>query len=231
MALYYLDEKGFARLWYQISEQFVRKENGKGIFSGDYADLTGAPTNVSYFFNDARYATEKDVADTYLTKLDASTTYVTLTSYNDKIAALEQSDKNNLTESRNYTDAKTASALTEANAYTDIAVANTLDSAKDYVNKSINSITKFDFKIVSVLPNTGVNGIIYLVPAAEDDNVVLENNDYSEYIWITDAAGNSKYELIGSTNMDLDGYLKDDDVEYLTNDEIDSIYNQVINEL
>ena len=47
MSSSYLNKEGLARLWYQISDQFVKKEAGKGLFSGNYADLTGAPTNVS----------------------------------------------------------------------------------------------------------------------------------------------------------------------------------------
>ena len=51
MSSSYLNKEGLARLWYQISDQFVKKEAGKGLFSGNYADLTGAPTNVSALCN------------------------------------------------------------------------------------------------------------------------------------------------------------------------------------
>ena len=98
MSSSYLNKEGLARLWYQISDQFVKKEAGKGLFSGNYADLTGAPTNVSAFNNDAGYAVATEVAETYLSKTDAATTYVTLAAYNEKVAALEKADTDNLAE-------------------------------------------------------------------------------------------------------------------------------------
>ena len=52
---------------------------------------------------------------------------------------------------------------------------------------------------------------------------MAEDNVYSEYLWITETDGNSKYELIGTTKMDLTGYLKEIDITYITNDEIDAI--------
>lgn len=223
MSSSYLNKQGLARLWYQISDQFVKKEAGKGLFSGNYADLTGAPTNVSAFANDAGYAIATEVADTYLTKTDAAATYVTLTAYNEKVAALEKADTDNLAEAKSYTDTQTAATLESAKTYADTVGSNTLDSAKSYVNDAVGAITGFDFQIVETLPDTGVKGTIYLVPAADGDNVEAKNNIYSEYLWITDTSGASKYEMIGSTKMDLTGYLKEIDITYITNDEIDAI--------
>lgn len=41
----------------------VDKENGKGLFSGSYTDLTDKPTNVSTFTNDAGYLTSHQSLD------------------------------------------------------------------------------------------------------------------------------------------------------------------------
>lgn len=223
MSSSYLNKEGLARLWYQISDQFVKKEAGKGLFSGNYADLTGAPTNVSAFNNDAGYAVATEVAETYLSKTDAATTYVTLTDYNEKVAALEKADTDNLAEAKSYTDTQTAATLESAKTYADGVGSTTLESAKTYVNDAVGAITGFDFQIVDSLPETGVKGTIYLVPAAPGDNVEAEDNVYSEYLWITETNGTSKYELIGTTKMDLTGYLKEVDITYITNDEIDAI--------
>ena len=223
MSSSYLNKEGLARLWFQISDQFVKKEAGKGLFSGNYADLTGAPTNVSAFANDAGYAVASEVAETYLTKADAATTYVTLTAYNEKVAALEKADTDNLAEAKSYTDTQTAATLESAKTYADGVGATTLESAKTYVNDAVGAITGFDFQIVDTLPETGTKGVIYLVPKVDGDNVDAQNNVYSEYLWITEKSGSSKYELIGSTKMDLTGYLKEVDITYITNDEIDAI--------
>jgi hypothetical protein len=220
----FLSKTGLAHFWGQISDQFVKKEDGKGLFSGSYTDLTNTPTNVSEFANDAGYAVAQDVADTYLTKDDASTTYVTLDAYNEKVAALEQADTDNLAAAKEYADTQDATNLTAAKEYADTQDATNLEAAKSYVDDAVGAITGFDFQIVEALPDEGVKGVIYLVPAEEGDNVDADDNVYSEYLWIkTSDDDTGKFELIGSTKMDLTGYLKEVDITYITNDEIDEI--------
>jgi hypothetical protein len=304
MSSQYLSKSGLTKLWSNISSQFVKKEDGKGLFSGAYADLTGAPTNVSSFTNDAGYAVASEVADTYLTKDDASTTYVTLENYNEKVAALEQADTDNLAAAKKYADdtfvtsvdyeakvkeleeagtdnldeakkyaddnfvkssdyatdkaalekadtdnlaaAKTyaddnfvkssdyatdkaalekadTDNLTAAKGYADTVSSTALSDAKSYVDDAVGAITGFDFQIVDALPAEGTKGVIYLVAAAEGDNVVADDNSYNEYIYITDSTGQSSFELIGTTKMDLTGYLKEVDIVAITDDEIDEI--------
>ena len=61
----------------------------------------------------------------------------------------------------------------------------------------------FDVIVVQELPESGEKGIIYLVPkdsAAPDI--------YDEYVWVTTT---STFELIGSTKVDLTGYVKNTD--------------------
>jgi hypothetical protein len=61
----------------------------------------------------------------------------------------------------------------------------------------------FDVIVVQELPESGEKGIIYLVPkdsAAPDV--------YDEYVWVTTT---STFELIGSTRVDLSGYVKNTD--------------------
>lgn len=181
----FLSEGGLRRLWELIANSFVAKEDGKGLFSGKYEDLTGVPTKLSDFEDDLL------LDETYLKIEDAANTYVTQEAYNAKVAALEKADTDNL------------------------------QAAKNYVDDAIGAITGFDFQIVDVLPEEGAKGIIYLVAIA-DGNVEADQNVYNEYIWIT-SDGEGKYELIGTTKMDLTGYLKEIDIEPITNDEIDAI--------
>lgn len=60
------------------------------------------------------------------------------------------------------------------------------------------ALPTFTYKVVTELPETGEENIIYLVPKAGEGNDV-----HDEYIWV-----NSTYELIGTTAVDLSGYLQ-----------------------
>ncbi len=73
-----------------------------------------------------------------------------------------------------------------------------LQLAKTYTNEQIAGIVQFDIKAVPVLPDTGVKGTIYLVPKTGSGNDV-----HNEYIWDETS---SKFELIGSTSVDLSDY-------------------------
>ena len=77
----------------------------------------------------------------------------------------------------------------------------------------IDGITGITFLVVQSLPATGVAGTIYLM-----SNGGSGQNVYDEYIWITST---SKYEKIGSTDVDLSNYISTSDV--ITNTQIDTI--------
>ena len=81
------------------------------------------------------------------------------------------------------------------------------------------------------LPQTGQNGVIYLVP-----NSGTAPNIYDEYVWYTDPSTTpptSGYEKIGTTAVDLSGYVKYTDISLITNQEItdivDDAYDAVFN--
>ena len=57
------------------------------------------------------------------------------------------------------------------------------------------SPTGLSFEVVEELPQTGEEGVIYLVPN--------EDETYTEYIWISDE---ERFELIGTTDVDLTNY-------------------------
>ena len=77
----FLSEYGMLKLWSLISANFVEKENGKGLFSGKYEDITGIPTKLSEFTNDLGldgiYLSKTDASSTYLSKADAANIYQT----------------------------------------------------------------------------------------------------------------------------------------------------------
>lgn len=83
------------------------------------------------------------------------------------------------------------------------------------INDAVSGITGINFEIVSSLPTTGVTETIYL-----KSNNGASGNSYDEYIWL---ASSSKFEKIGTTDIDLTPYLKKSELTSITNAEIDTI--------
>lgn len=67
------------------------------------------------------------------------------------------------------------------------------------IQAMIEKASSLKKEVVSSLPTTGKDDVIYLVKDEKGKN----NNNYLEYLWL-----NGKYELIGSTQVDLSGYAK-----------------------
>lgn len=86
------------------------------------------------------------------------------------------------------------------------------------IDDELAGITGIDFQIVTELPATGEKGVIYLVGSAAP---------YDEYIWIEPTGAAAYFEQIGSTSIDLSGYVQSSEMHALTNAEIDTIFNQV----
>lgn len=91
------------------------------------------------------------------------------------------------------------------------AYAKSADVTKE-IASAVSGVTQIDYSVVESLPSTGKKGIIYLVA-----NSGTGSNIYDEYIYI-----NSKFEKLGSREMDLSSYAKKTDiptkVSSLTND-------------
>lgn len=71
------------------------------------------------------------------------------------------------------------------------------------IQSMIEKASSLKKEVVTSLPTTGKDDVIYLVK----DPKGKDNNNYLEYLWL-----NGKYELIGSTQVDLSGYATEDDV-------------------
>lgn len=71
------------------------------------------------------------------------------------------------------------------------------------IQSMIEKASSLKKEVVTSLSSTGKDDVIYLV---KDENG-KDNNNYLEYLWL-----NGKYELIGSTQVDLSGYAKKEDV-------------------
>lgn len=87
------------------------------------------------------------------------------------------------------------------------------------VMQAIANIPQFKLSIVKTLPSTGEKMTLYLIPKTGTDNDV-----YDEYIWIDE---DKTFEHLGTTAVDLTGYVKNTD--YSTKDvggvvKIDDVY-------
>lgn len=101
------------------------------------------------------------------------------------------------------------------------AIANTA-FVKTAITNALINISGIEFTIVETLPVVGDKGKIYLVNNSTD----VEKNNYDEYIWVSNEYG---YEKIGSSSVDLSGYVKTTDLVQIDNDTLDTLWNAVFN--
>lgn len=76
------------------------------------------------------------------------------------------------------------------------------------------SPTGLSFEVVEELPQSGEEGVIYLVPN--------EDETYTEYIWISDE---ERFELIGTTDVDLTNYYTKAQVDALIPTNVSDLTN------
>lgn len=188
------------------------KVNGTALTTTSKAVDVTVPTKVSQLTNDSGFLNA--VPSTYKTKTENDTYYQPKGSYLTSVPT----DYKTKTENDTLYQPK-GSYLTSIPAE---YVTDTKLTAKGYqtsaqvssaITSAIANITSFDFSVVTDLPATGKKGVIYL-----KSNSGSGQNVYDEFIWV-----NSKYELLGTTQMDLSGYMKKTDATEVTNAEIDTI--------
>ena len=171
------------------------------------------PTKVSDLTNDKNYLTSYTETDPVFKAHAAygitSTNISTWTNKQDKITF-------NSTYNASSNKAATMSDIPTNNSQlTNGAGYQTSSQVQTAINNALSGITGIDFQVVTTLPTTGVKGTIYLL-----SNSGETNNIYDEYIWLSDS---SKWEKIGTTQVDLSNYLQTTDLVEFTNDEIDTI--------
>lgn len=92
---------------------------------------------------------------------------------------------------------------------------------KQYVDDAVGSVVGVEFRKVQTLPQTGENGVIYLLPKS---GTPPTGNIYEEWIWIS---SDSSYEKIGETSIDLSGYVQSSDLVEITTSDIDTMFATV----
>ena len=183
---------------------------------------------VQYIFTKLK-SSPLNVNTTYTVSLDTSNEWIVLTGSDGNSSHVSYSDfgEDNIVEGAQID----GTDLTITNKK--LMIPNAAASTRGVVsNADINTLIqtalagfeRISFEKVNSyadLPVTGSNGVIYLVP-----NSGSAPNVYDEYIWYTDSSttpATSGYEKIGTTELDLSGYVQKTDIHLLTNNEITDI--------
>lgn len=143
-----------------------------------------------------------DNANTAKAKLDESTQAGNATDSN-----LKNTDTKANTSINTLKDLLSQSKTTEQNLKEIIASGN-LDNyvTEPKLQEALAKIKTLKKEVVDTLPSTGQDDVIYLVK----DSKGKANNVYLEYLWL------DKWELIGSTEVDLSGYMKTETFEEMS---------------
>lgn len=86
-----------------------------------------------------------------------------------------------------------------------------IDTELSNLKEAIGSLNSFEIQVVDTLPEIGDDRCIYLVPVDQEE----EKDVYDEYIYI-----NNKWELLGSTEIDLSGYATKEELDKKIQDEV-----------
>ena len=200
MSAKYLDNAGVVYLVSKVKELLsakVDKIDGKSLSTNDFTN------DLLTKLNGIASGATKTTVDTALSS--TSTNPVQNKVVNSALGAKAP------IASPTFTGTPKAPTATAGTSTTQIATTAFVTTA---ITTAIEGITGIDFSVVTQLPTTGAKGIIYLVP-----NGGSNNNAYDEYVWVNDS-----FEKIGTTDVDLSGYIKTSDLVAVTTAEIDAMF-------
>ena len=169
-----------------------------------FAKITDIPTKLSQLTNDTGFITSSAL-DPYAKTADLPTNVSDLT--NDA-GYMNSSQVDSAVTSKGYQTATQVDSAITAKGYQNAT------QVQQAINTALSGFTGIDFQIVESLPGSGVKGTIYLL-----SNGGSGNNSYDEYVYI-----NSKWEKIGTTDIDLSNYYNTTNFTAITNSDIDSIF-------
>ena len=196
----FLDLVGLQHLIGLIKDKFVQKESGMGLSKNDYTDEDKQKLSTLKTYNVATTEEAGLLSSANLTKINGLE---------------EGAEKNVITKVK-----RNGTLVNVSNKEVDISVPTKISELvddKDLVNKTqvqklINDAKHMKKEIVAEKPTSGDENTMYLVGPKGDGN-----NIYEEWLYV-----NSKWEKVGdtSTQVNLDGYLKEKDITSITNEEI-----------
>ena len=170
------------------------------------------PTKLTDLTNDGNFVTDANYVHT-----DNNFTTTLLNKLNGIASGAEVNVQSDWAVTNNSSDAFIKNKPTKVSDFTNDSNFQTQSQVQQAINDAIGQITGLSFEIVQTLPATGAAGTIYLVP-----NSGSAPNIYDEYVWIT-SGGSGSFEKIGTTDVDLSGYVQYSNLVAITNAEIDTI--------
>lgn len=196
----FLDLIGLQHLIGLIKDKFVQKESGMGLSKNDYTDEDKQKLSTLKTYNVATTEEAGLLSSANLTKINGLE---------------EGAEKNVITKVK-----RNGTLVNVSNKEVDISVPTKISELvddKDLVNKTqvqklINDAKHMKKEIVAEKPTSGDENTMYLVgPKGDGSNI------YEEWLYV-----NNKWEKVGdtSTQVNLDGYLKEKDITSITNEEI-----------
>lgn len=196
----FLDLVGLQHLIGLIKDNFVQKESGKGLSKNDYTDEDKQKLSTLKTYNVATTEEAGLLSSANLTKINGLE---------------EGAEKNVITKVK-----RNGTLVNVSNKEVDISVPTKISELvddKDLVNKTqvqklINDAKHMKKEIVAEKPASGDENTMYLVgPKGDGSNI------YEEWLFV-----NNKWEKIGdtSTTVNLDGYIKEEDLTTISNEEI-----------
>lgn len=197
----FIDNNGLAHLWLLLKEKFnnkVDKITGKGLSTNDYT--TEEKNKLAGLNNYELPAASAE-------KLGGIKVGAGLAINNGILSATGGGTADSVDW------ANVQNRPTKLSEFTNDSKFQTEQQVAYAISNAIANIQGISYSIVTQLPGTGEAGVIYLI-----SNSGNNPNSYDEYIWITD-----KFEKIGTTDVDLSGYVQESDLVAITNEEIDNI--------
>ena len=197
----FLDLQGLQKLIGSIKDKFVQKESGKGLSTNDFTNEEKSKLSTLKTYNVATSEEAGLLSPAQLNKINN---------------VADGADKNVIEKIK-----RNGALVNVSNKEVDIQVPtklsdlindkNLIDETK--VKSLINDARHLKKEVVETKPQAGEENVIYLVGSAK-----AGENVYEEWIYV-----NNKWEKIGdtSTEVNLDGYLKEEDIKSITNQEID----------
>lgn len=170
------------------------------------------PTKLTDLTNDGNFVTDANYVHT-----DNNFTTTLLNKLNGISSGAEVNVQSDWSVTTTTSDAYIKNKPTKVSDFTNDSGFQNATQVQNAIDAALADITGVEFQIVQTLPATGEKGVIYLVP-----NSGSGSNSYDEYIWITNGS-TSKFEKIGTTDVDLSGYVLYTDLVAITNSEIDTI--------
>lgn len=170
------------------------------------------PTKLTDLTNDGNFVTDANYVHT-----DNNFTTTLKNKLNGIATGAEVNVQSNWSQTTTTADDYIKNKPTKVSDFTNDSNFQTQAQVQQAINDAIGQITGLSFEIVQTLPATGTAGTIYLVP-----NSGSAPNIYDEYVWVT-SGGSGSFEKIGTTDVDLSGYVQYSNLVAITNSEIDTI--------